>query len=625
MESAAQSFAVYSPIAQLNSSSAAANQLHASLNESSWHHARMSAHGLSLTPVSSSMFPVSDRPPDLEYPSPAPSTASPPYAHPQHTEQYTTHPQSPSVHMAPANDDLLSQFSQVESRVGPSRVMTRRQRAQLEQKSLGRRGSFSQQLQRGEQIHSPRHSSALYSPTRLHASSNEESAQLQRDRLSLNIAGTVPLQLQSTSYHPMTPTSMSSPSYSYQVYGHSRSTSGSNSNHQRAPSPALSCVSALTSVSSASGPASHAFSPYPRPSVNSLPTIGVPKPKQKKQRLDNAARKSICLYHDAHPNARQEDIAVVYKVERSTISKILKHKTKWLNTPDNQGDRVAKHRPSKFPEIEEEMEKWLEDCTQKKVAISDNAIRAKAKETARRLNIAEEKFKASSGWVENFKSRHNIRGGAWMAHDRAAHTARLVLDWSGSQESVLSPLNPSLGGRNERREMSTTAAHRDDDMDSRPSSGPGTQQGPPAGEQHISASPPMSAHSAWTSQSNNVPSAAPIPQPPLPAPPTAEQSSALGTHQSDAHVSSHQHAPKGEHPVQQPYIEQAVYYHPEPPGPAALPTLAEAEAAMNTLITYIDSARRDLLLPEERRTLSTIRYALFQEASGVPFDRATQA
>jgi len=46
---------------------------------------------------------------------------------------------------------------------------------------------------------------------------------------------------------------------------------------------------------------------------------------------------------------------------------------------------------------------------------------------------------------------------------------------------------------------------------------------------------------------------------------------------------------------------------------------------MNTLITYVDSARRDLLLPEERRTLNTIRYALFQEASGVPFDRATQA
>lgn len=68
------------------------------------------------------------------------------------------------------------------------------------------------------------------------------------------------------------------------------------------------------------------------------------KPKQKKQRLDNNARKNICIYHEDHPNARQEDIAIVFKVERSTISKILKHKNKWLSTPENQGDRVAKHR-----------------------------------------------------------------------------------------------------------------------------------------------------------------------------------------------------------------------------------------------------------------------------------------
>ncbi|KAF5382521.1 hypothetical protein D9615_002955 [Tricholomella constricta] len=616
MDSSTQSFAVYSPITQLNSSTAAANQLHASVNDSSWHHARISGHAVSLTPgPSPSMFPLQDRPPDLEYPSPAPSNASPAYS--QHSEQYATHPQSPSVHMSPSNDSLLSQFSQVESRVGPSRVMTRRQRAQMEQKSLGRRGSLHQHFHRTDQVHPPRLNGGLYQgTTRLHTPNNEDSAQFQRDRLSLNTASSLPVPLQSPNYHPMTPTSMTSPSYPYHVYGHSRTSSGSTSNNHRAPSPALSCVSALTSVSSASAPASHAFSPYPRPTSNSLPNIAGSKPKQKKQRLDNNARKNICIYHSDHPNARQEDIAVVFKVERSTISKILKHKHKWLNTPDNQGDRVAKHRPSKFPEIEDELEKWLEDCTQKKTPITDNSIRARAKETARRLHIAEEKFKASSGWVENFKSRHNIRGGAWLGHEQAT-TARILVD--GSRDSVLSPLNPAFTGRTDDCDINATSPHHDDDMDSQGSPGTEDQECPPAGEHHMSVPQSMRVQTAWADHSNGVSPTQPMSQSPLSAQHAIEPSPAV-------HDRLSSHAPESEHAVQQTqYINQAVYYHPDPPAPAALPTMEDAEAAMNTLITFIDTARRDLLLPEERRTLNTIRYALFQEANNIPFDRSTQA
>lgn len=163
----------------------------------------------------------------------------------------------------------------------------------------------------------------------------------QRDRLSVNIASAVPLQMQSPGYHPMTPTS-SSPFSPYALYtGHSRSNSSSNSINQRSASPALSNASALTSVSSsASGPNTQAFA-YTRQTVSSLPH---PRAKQRKQRLFNVDRKAICLYHMENPNARQEDIALRYGVERSTISKILKCKTKWLNVPEDDGMRVAKHR-----------------------------------------------------------------------------------------------------------------------------------------------------------------------------------------------------------------------------------------------------------------------------------------
>jgi Tc5 transposase DNA-binding domain len=43
--------------------------------------------------------------------------------------------------------------------------------------------------------------------------------------------------------------------------------------------------------------------------------------------------------------------------------------------------------------------------------LSDILIRTKAKEVALEQNVLDEKFKASSGWVDNFKSRAGIRRG----------------------------------------------------------------------------------------------------------------------------------------------------------------------------------------------------------------------
>lgn len=63
----------------------------------------------------------------------------------------------------------------------------------------------------------------------------------------------------------------------------------------------------------------------------------------RKQKLANSDRKAICMYAKQHPSARQEDIAARYNVERSTISKILKNKERWLGCPDDDA-KVARKR-----------------------------------------------------------------------------------------------------------------------------------------------------------------------------------------------------------------------------------------------------------------------------------------
>lgn len=48
------------------------------------------------------------------------------------------------------------------------------------------------------------------------------------------------------------------------------------------------------------------------------------------RKLTDQDRKDICLYYEAHPQTKQDDIGAQFGVERSTVSKILKMKSKWL-------------------------------------------------------------------------------------------------------------------------------------------------------------------------------------------------------------------------------------------------------------------------------------------------------
>ena len=112
----------------------------------------------------------------------------------------------------------------------------------------------------------------------------------------------------------------------------------------RPQSPALSATSGVTNSSHSlenSTSAESSTIPVSRPIV---------REKHKKHRLRDVDRKNICVYHLSNPNARQEDIGAHFCVERSTISKILKEKDRWLSiSEEDECDQTAKHRYREFP------------------------------------------------------------------------------------------------------------------------------------------------------------------------------------------------------------------------------------------------------------------------------------
>lgn len=121
----------------------------------------------------------------------------------------------------------------------------------------------------------------------------------------------------------------------------SRSASGSvasATSNPRSASPALSVASALTSISSASN--SQLFTV--ESPVRKLPALNTRR--DRKKRLYNIDRYKICIAAQENPGMKQEDIAAQFGVERSTVSKILKQKARWLSVSPNEKVLVAKLR-----------------------------------------------------------------------------------------------------------------------------------------------------------------------------------------------------------------------------------------------------------------------------------------
>lgn len=149
-----------------------------------------------------------------------------------------------------------------------------------------------------------------------------------------------------------------------------------------------------------------------------------PRMSKQKKKLRNIDRKAICEHAVAHPTAKQDEIANAFGIERSTVSKILKHKEKWLAIkPGSDAARIAKHRDVKFPEVERILIERLKKIGE---PIRDSFIRDEALRIAEDLEIGEDKFKASGGWIENFRKRNSI-------HKPSADAARMT---PGAAETV---------------------------------------------------------------------------------------------------------------------------------------------------------------------------------------------
>ncbi|CED82424.1 DNA-binding centromere protein B (CENP-B) [Phaffia rhodozyma] len=142
-------------------------------------------------------------------------------------------------------------------------------------------------------------------------------------------------------------------------------------------------------------------------------------PTRTKIKLTAIQKKELCGIHAQYPRKKQEDLAKQFGIERSTVSKILKDKDRWLGNPTEWVAERKKEkecgispkvpRSFRFIEIEEHMSDWAHQIFKSGQTVSDGQIREKALGCAQVLSWPVGKFKASTGWIENFRDRHQLR------------------------------------------------------------------------------------------------------------------------------------------------------------------------------------------------------------------------
>ena len=137
-------------------------------------------------------------------------------------------------------------------------------------------------------------------------------------------------------------------------------------------------------------------------------------PKKRVQlSIDN--KREICEYAKQNSTLNHADIAkhfndkYNFNMNRSTVTKILAKKEKWLNILSTKQDpSTVRQRSVKYPRLNKAMELWVNQAIAMNLPLSDQILQEKGLEFAESFNIEDDDIRCSNGWVYKFKKRIGI-------------------------------------------------------------------------------------------------------------------------------------------------------------------------------------------------------------------------
>lgn len=162
-----------------------------------------------------------------------------------------------------------------------------------------------------------------------------------------------------------------------------------------------------------------------------LPAIHNASPRKT---LTDSDRRRMCQYHEENPSVKQTEIGAMFGVERSTVSKVLRQREKYL-FPEDRTLSPVKRSKNKFPDIERALTNWARNQQKQGNPLSDADIKEKARFFANTVGPNDSHLKTNStSWLEKFKQKNGIGG------------AKLNRRASESNISDSGSLNPDSAG-----------------------------------------------------------------------------------------------------------------------------------------------------------------------------------
>ncbi|KHN99550.1 Homeodomain-like protein [Metarhizium album ARSEF 1941] len=179
--------------------------------------------------------------------------------------------------------------------------------------------------------------------------------------------------------------------------------------------------------------------------------------------LTTEQKRAMCQYHEENPGTRQADIGLRFGVERSTVSKVLRHKDQYLRRDQDLDPAALKRNgKAKNPDFDRTLSNYVRRQQQSGFDIKDEEILEQARLFAHASGNQDAVLGGlTSSWLQKFKQKHGI--GTLRLSRRASETNipdgtrmpehNIVRNGATSNEispaSPTQPLSPLSGNRSD--------------------------------------------------------------------------------------------------------------------------------------------------------------------------------
>nr|OQO22320.1 hypothetical protein B0A51_09915 [Rachicladosporium sp. CCFEE 5018]OQO22388.1 hypothetical protein B0A51_10851 [Rachicladosporium sp. CCFEE 5018] len=159
--------------------------------------------------------------------------------------------------------------------------------------------------------------------------------------------------------------------------------------------------------------------------------------------LTDADRRRMCQYAEENPTAKQTEIGTRFGVERSTVSKVLRQKEKFLLQDDGSRSPV-KRAKGRSPDIERALAVWAKNQERKGLPLTNDLIREKAQAFSTTSSSPDSQPVFGASWIEKFKLNNNLLGARSRKSSLAPDDADAIpgVRSSGPTPSGTSPVSP---------------------------------------------------------------------------------------------------------------------------------------------------------------------------------------